>query len=1004
MSFQRSTGSWQAIIAGLMLLLSSIGPFAQELPAPASRKVDYQNDIQPIFAGHCYGCHGEQKQKNGYRLDIKSIALTGGEHHAPNIIPGKSQESHLIQFVAGLDKEIVMPAKGERLNPDEIGLLRAWIDQGAVWPEQANSKIDNRSDWWSLKPLRRPAVPAVHNPGLRNPIDSFIREKLQKQGLRPSPEADRRTLIRRLYFDLLGLPPTPEAIERFLADKNPRAYEKLVDQLLESPHYGERWARHWLDVVHYGETHGYDKDKPRPNAWPYRDYVIRAFDEDRPYDRFVQEQLAGDVLFPGTRDGIEALGFIASGPWDFIGHEEVPETKIDGKIARHLDRDDMVANTMQTFNSLTVQCAQCHNHKFDPITQEDYYGLQAVFAAVDRTDKKYDKDPVVASIRGSLQSRQAALLARRKEFNGRIMARAGASLVDVDRRIATLEKATNRIAAFGYHSNIEKADDVPKWVQVDLGHSIPIGSIVLYPCEDDFNKIGKGFGFPVRFKVEASDDPAFKENVAMLKDQSQNDFPNPKLRPESVDGNGRSTRYVRITATKLAPRQNDYIFALAELAVFTADGKNAAFGGSVTALDSIEAPVRWQKQNLTDGWYPGANLAGNPDLAGLRRERAELIARSTLESEKQAMAELEGDLKEIETSITKLPPQSTAFVAAIHNGAGSFRGTGPDGGKPRPIFVLSRGNVQKPGKEVGPGALGCIETLTARFELPATGGEGQRRAALAQWLTDARNPLTWRSIVNRVWQYHFGRGLVETPNDFGHMGAAPTHPELLDWLAVEFRDGGQSLKSLHKLIVCSATYRQSSRSLEAFQKIDADNRYLWRMNRRKLEAEEIRDTILFVAGKLDFKMGGPSFQDFVIDKPEHSPHYEYHLSDPEDPRTHRRCIYRFIVRSQQQPFMTALDCADPSMQVGRRNEGVSPLQALALMNNALIVTMSSHFAAALEHSPAGLRGRVRRAYYQAVGEPPSSADEQKLVAYAEEFGLPNLCRVLFNLNEFSFVD
>ncbi|MGH9203564.1 MAG: DUF1549 domain-containing protein, partial [Vicinamibacterales bacterium] len=339
---------------------------------------------------------------------------------------------------------------------------------------------------------------------------------LDEKGLRPSPEAGRRTLIRRLSFDLIGLPPTPEEIESFLADKDSWAYEKLVDRLLASPHHGERWARHWLDVVHFGETHGYDKDKPRPNAWPYRDYVIRALNEDKPYARFVEEQLAGDILFPGTRDGIEALGFIAAGPWDLIGHEEVPESKIDGKIARHLDRDDMVANTFQTFNSLTVQCAQCHNHKFDPIPQEDYYSLQAVFAALDRTDRTYDTDPAVAKKRAALEAEQATLLLRRKELDERIAARAGAALTELDKRIATAEQAAKKGDAFGYHSNIEKSQDAAKWVQVDLGRPVALDRVVLHPCKDEFNSIGEGFGFPARFKIEVSDDAAFSSAVWLV--------------------------------------------------------------------------------------------------------------------------------------------------------------------------------------------------------------------------------------------------------------------------------------------------------------------------------------------------------------------------------------------------------------------------------------------------------------------------------------------------------
>ncbi|HXG46919.1 MAG TPA: DUF1553 domain-containing protein [Methylomirabilota bacterium] len=887
------------------------------------------------------------------------------------------------------------------------------------------------SDWWSLRPLVRPAVPSAPAPevGIPNPIDAFVRVKLGERGLRPSPEADRRTLIRRLHFDLIGLPPRPEEIEAFVADHDPGAYDKLVDRLLASPHYGERWARHWLDVVHFGETHGYDKDQPRPNAWPYRDYVIRSLNEDKPYGRFIQEQVAGDVLFPDTRDGFEALGFIAAGPWDLIGHAEVPEAKIDGKIARHLDRDDMVVNTIQTFNSLTVQCAQCHDHKFDPISMEDYYSLQAVFAAVDRADQKYDTDSVVARQRRELTTRQAQLAARKQEIEGRIATRAGAALADLDRRIAALSKAPTRGEAFGYHSGIEKKQDVVKWVQADLGRRVALGSVVLHPCKDDFNHIGEGFGFPVRFKVELSDDEAFGKDVFLAGDFTRDDFPNPRLRAVSVETAGRTARFIRVTATKLAPRQADYHFALAELSAFTADGNNVALGAEVSALDSIEAPVRWQKKNLTDGWHPGAAGSNEVALAAWQQERAALLARATSEAERGVLAGLERDLEAVKTSLAQLPPQSTAYVAAVYSGAGSFVGTGARGGQPRPIYILRRGDVQKPGTEAAPGALSCLAGLPARFELPPGHREGDRRAALARWLSDRRNPLTWRSIVNRVWQYHFGRGLVETPNDFGRMGALPTHPELLDWLAVEFRDGGQSLKKLHRLIVTSATYRQSSfvdvpngagisvedergradsggnvSALQRFDALDSENRYLWRQNRRKLEAEAVRDAVLFVSGKLDLTMGGPGFRDFILEKPEHSPHYGYHLHDPDDPKSHRRSIYRFIVRSQPQPFMNVLDCADPSMQVGRRNESLSPLQALALLNNALMLTMSKHFAARLEGRGGDLGAQVRRGFYEATGRPPNVGEERALTAYAREHGLANCCRVLFNLNEFVFVD
>ncbi|HMF13703.1 MAG TPA: DUF1549 and DUF1553 domain-containing protein, partial [Gemmataceae bacterium] len=546
--------------------------------------------------------------------------------------------------------------------------------------------------------------------------------------------------------------------EAFLRHPTLEALDRVIEDLLARPAYGERWARHWLDLARYAETNGYERDATRPNAWRYRDYVIRAFNDDKPYRRFVQEQLAADVLFPNEPHLTPALGFIAAGPWDFIGHAEVPESKIDGKVARHLDRDDMVTNTIQTFNSLTVQCAQCHHHKFDPISQEDYYSLQAVFAAVDRADRSYDTDPALA------------------------------------------------------------------------------------------------------------------------------------------------------------------------------------------------------------------------------RKRAEL----------------KGKPKEF----AALPPPRLAFIATVHTGEGAFRGTGHEGGKARPIHVLARGSVLKPGMEVGPGALQAVTALPAHFDLQPNHSEGDRRAALAKWLTDPRHPLTWRSIVNRVWHYHFGKGIVETPNDFGRNGQLPTHPELLDWLAAEFRDNGQSLKALHRLIVTSTTYRQSSAGNPAREKIDADNRYLWRANRRRLEAEAVRDSVLMIAGKLDRTMYGPSFQDFVIDKPEHSPHYEYHLANPEDRRLHRRAVYRFIVRSQQQPFMTTLDCADPSMQVDRRNESNSALQALAMLNNDLMIVMAKYYADNLKQRGKG----VEQAYYECLGRRPNAEEKAELTEFAERHGLANVCRVLFNLNGFAFVD
>ena len=980
-------------------------------PVRAADEAFFRQSVAPIFERRCIQCHGADFTKGKLRLDTAQRALAGGES-GKVIEPGDVDASLLIDYISGEKPE--MPKDAAPLSADEVAAIRQWIKDGAAWPK-GMALVDRKpldTNWWSLLPLVRPSVPSVDAADAswpRTPIDAFILSKLREKRLSPSRQADRRTLVRRLYFDLIGLPPTPAEIEAFVADKDPRAYARLVERLLDSPHYGERWARHWLDVVHYGETHGYDKDQPRPHAWPYRDYVIRALNEDKRYSRFIEEQVAGDVLYPGTRDGIEALGFLAAGPWDLIGHAEVAESKIDGKIARHLDRDDMVANTMQSFNSLTVQCAQCHNHKFDPIPTEDYYSLQAVFAAIDRTNKAYDADPQVANRRGELVASQSRLAAERKKLEDAIAVRAGQPLADLDRSLAAAKRPTDRGAAYGYHSGIEKAEQVLKWVQVDLGRSQPVSAVVLHPCKDDFNDIGEGFGFPVRFKVEISEHESFAADVHLVADRTVADVANPKLKDMRLDAGGRVGRFVRVTATKLAPRQNDFIFALAELEASDSRGQNLALGKPVTALDSIEAPIRWQKTNLTDGGYPGGPAGAPPALAALQRERAKLLDTVATDAERARLAAVEREQAAVAKELAGLPAQKMAYIGAIHTGGGAFAGTGARGGKPRPIFVLARGSVLSPGREVGPGALQAVTALAPRFELPAGHAEGQRRSALAKWLADSRHPLTWRSIVNRVWLYHFGRGLVDTPNDFGRNGGQPSHPELLDWLAVEFRDGGQSLKKLHKLIVTSAVYQQVSTTNPEHEKIDSDNRWLWRANRRKLEAEAVRDSILFVAGKLDKTMGGPSFQDFVIDKPEHSPHYEYYLHDPDDPRSHRRSIYRFLVRSQQQPFMTVLDCADPSMQVAQRNESVSPLQALSLLNNALMISMSKHFAAKLDAGDTGrasgtLAAKVRRAYYEATGREPTPATLAKLTRYAERHGLVNLCRVLFNLNEFMFVD
>ena len=985
--------------------------FLSGLVFSQSTSTDFVASIEPLFKSHCIQCHGPDTQESGYRVDVRDIAMRGGDSSEVAIVPSSSQASRLLARLRGDEPNQVMPPKESgvpALSELEIKTIGDWIDAGADWPESASSNLPDPFDWWSLKPLVRPTLPmATHNP-----IDAFILSKLMEANLSLSEEADARTLCRRLYFDLIGLPPSPEQIEVFenasKLEKN-AAYEDLVDALLSSERYGEKWARHWLDVVHYGDTHGYDKDQPRPNAWPYRDYVIRSLNQDKPYSQFLREQIAGDALYPDTRDGIEALGFLSAGPWDFIGHVEVSETKVDGKIARHMDRDDILGNVVGTLCSSTIQCAQCHNHKFDPFSQEDYYSLQAVFSALDRADKAYDHDETVAKQRRRWLDQKKPLSIQLQNLEASIGLQCSPELQELEAAIASAEKSSQvkRPNEYGWHSGIANDQASSKWVQVDLGESLPLGQVILQPAWDDFNAIGSGFGFPKQFRIELSDDSTFASAISLVVSHEQNDYAPPSTQAQAFDCQGKTGRFVRITATKLAPRMNDFIFAIAELRVLDIAGNELATNKPVESLDSIEAPVRWSVKNLTDGLYP--NDANPAAWANLMEQKTSLIAsrvsHATL-SEKESTLE---QLANIEAQIASLPTQSVVYAGTVHQGTGSFLGTGGQGGRPRPIHLLARGQVTRPMKEVSPGTISTGTNLPNRFHIDSASVESvesERRVALAQWVVAKENPLTWRSIVNRVWQYHFGIGIVQTSNDFGRMGELPSHPELLDWLATEFRDQGGSLKKLHRLIVTSDIYRQtSSTNNPTANQVDPSNRLLWKQNRRRLDAEAIRDSILAVSGSLDLTAGGPGWQDFVIKNPEHSPHYEYRLADPYDKKTWRRTIYRFIVRSQTQPFLTVLNCADPSMRVERRNESDSPQQALALLNNSFILVQSQQFAARVQMEAGNsLTAQVERAHRLTTGNSLAEGNRQQMIEFTQRHGLTNLCRVLLNTNEFIFVD
>ena len=573
----------------------------------SAQETYFEKHVAPVFQRRCLSCHSTSDKKGRLSLQSAAAALKGGES-GEVILSGDPESSLLLEYISGDEPE--MPKDGEPLSKQEVAAIRTWIQQGAEWPKDLVLTMPAVTDlnWWSLRPLERPPLPKLVDDDKRrvqSPIDYFILAKLREKKLRASPPANRRALIRRVYFDLIGLPPTPNDVDAFINDPDPLAYEKLVDRLLASPRYGERWARHWLDVVKYADTCGYDKDKLRPNAWPYRDYVVRSFNQDKLYSRFVHEQIAGDALFPDSPDGILGLGFIAAGPWDFIGHVEVPESKIDGKVARNLDRDEMVTNTLNTFCSTTVQCARCHNHKFDPITQEHYYSLQSIFAAVDRAERPYDLDPTIEQQRRELDRQLQSLVAEQKKLEDQIRRDGGPELAQLEKQIAELKPKAipkNKRPEYGYHSAIVKTSDTKKWVEIDLGREVEVAKIVMRPCHDEYAGIGAGFGFPIRFRnLFQCRNPTRKRGriIAERFPRLRVGFHCSRTKQMSMSPIHRSHHLksiwmIRRPSSYESPRRNspseknDYIFALAELQVFRSQRKErcAERQSAVTSIQS----------------------------------------------------------------------------------------------------------------------------------------------------------------------------------------------------------------------------------------------------------------------------------------------------------------------------------------------------------------------------------------------------------------------------------
>ena len=963
--------------------------------APALRADEFfHSKIEPLLEERCYQCHShDQKMKAGLALDSRSGWEQGGDS-GPAIVPGEPEKSLLLRMVRWTDEDHQMPPK-EKLPAAEIALLEEWVKRGAPDPRQLDREPVDPLDWWSLKPLAPPSVPeGVH------PIDHFIRTRLGAEGITPAPEADRRTLIRRLSLDLHGILPSPETVEAFAADPDPDAWGKRIDEGLASPRYGERWARHWLDVIHFADSHGCEHDVKRPHAWRYRDFVIERLNADVPWDRFIREQLAPEVFFPEEPRLMAGLGFIAAGPLELSRAGTAPVT------FDYLDRDDIVTQTMAAFVSTTANCARCHTHKFDPITQEDYYALQAVFAGVGKGDVEFDPSPEIMAARREAETLQEAIRRRdpavllQPKFAAAVEAweteRAGGlvkwQLIEPDAFVASsgadlVKQEDGSLFAAGALADLE---------HYTLTSSVPLerlSAVRLEVMKDERLPMG-GPGRAANGNLHLSEvelrwfpTGAEKATPLEIATASASFDQEGWTSAQAIDGDSK-------TGWAIFPRVNESHEIVFELA----DPIDLSPGGKLVIVLKQQYPPKHFlgrfRVSVTEAESGAARILPADAVTGLAKAAGD---RTEAEATAIAAVALESLAHR---KVAALPEPALVYgVSSSWSHAKKL----PQAQPPKVVHLLRRGDIDQPVREVGPGALSVIPGLPGRFEFAESEPESHRRAALADWFVHPDNPLTWRSIVNRVWHFHFGRGLCDTPNDFGRMGSQPTHPELLDWLATWFRDeAGGSLKELHRLILTSETWRQSSQTDGVAQ--DADNHLLWRMNRRRLDAETYRDSALAMAGRLDETRGGPGIEQFVKTKgPQATPALDYAAFDWNSEGANRRSIYRVVWRGIPDPFMESLDFPDLALLAPKRGFSVSGLQSLALYNNDFVLHASTWLAERVERdAPEG--HRVSRAVQLCWQREPTEAEKTAFEAHVNTHGLAALCRVLLNSNEFLFVD
>ncbi len=934
---------------------------AQEVPAgdPAAEETDnsdlFDRHVAPLLVRHCVSCHNPSEASGGLDLTSRDKVLAGGDSGAAAITPGDLDASYLLERIRAGE----MPPEGKAapVPADAVARLEAWIKADATWPDTRQLSAfefttDARAgrDWWSLEVPRQPAIPSVKQDGwVRTPVDSFVLARLEAAQLEPAPEADRATFIRRAMLDLHGLPPTPEEIAAFVADTSPDAYEQLVDRLLASPRYGERWARHWLDIVRFGESDGYEKNLPRPNAWPYRDWVIAAFNDDLAYPEFIFRQLAGDQV-----EDDAATGYLVGGTHDEVASPD-PELTLN---QRANDLNDMLSTTTTAFLGLTAGCAKCHDHKFDPIAQRDYYSLQAIFAGVQhgtrelRTEDSEQRRQRAAKLREQLDRLEQEandLTARYQPLAHVDGAKEGTlrAAVNVRLNVDRFEPVSARFVRFTVleTSNVEPCiDEFEIFTGEDNPRNVALASL---GAKATASSVYAG-GTSKIHRLEHLNDAQYGNSHSWISAETgggwvQIELPQPALIERVEWARDREGKFADRLATK-----------------YRIDVSDSGDDWRPVATADDRQPYDPQAKR-----QPPLRSSGLPPEIGERVEQLE-----------QQAAVLRKQLEALSPTMAYL---------------GTFK-------QPEVTRIYYRGDPMQQRDEVPPAAIAAVGDPLV---LPPDTPEAKRRIALAKWIGSRSNPLTARVMVNRIWHYHFGQGLVKTPSDFGFNGGRPSHPELLDYLATEFMERGWHPKQIHRLIMLSNTYRQASQFNADAAAQDADCRLLWRFPPRRLEAEPIRDSILSTSGVLNLTMGGPGYSPFAPNDNYvrvYAPKEEFGSAD------WRRMVFQEKPRSRQDGTFGEFDCPDATQVVGRRNVSTTALQALNLLNASFMMQQAELFSQRLEREAKTPADQVRRAFWLAFGREPDNDELKAAESLVHDQGLMIFCRALYNSNEFLYVN